>query len=432
VLQWARRQPAPAHAPVRRRHLPPSPTRQGNALNVARTAPFKALNFFSFDMYSRLLAQHLGPDVGSLRFLAGAAAGARGGVGGGSCCGSSCAGGVGTAGRRADPSRAPPPSLPASPRPGITATLVCFPLDTLRTRMMAPGAHHRYGGPLATLRGIARHEGPGALYAGCVPAVIGMAPAGAVFYGVYDILKSRHLRGMAEAEGAAWAAASAAAAPEAGAGKRRRGEAERDAAAAAAEQQRRGQAGAGAKPGLELPAPYMLLYGAIAGVASEVCVYPLEVLRRRMQLQCAPGAAAAAGGPGAAGAAAAAMLRGAPGGAAGAAGMSASVAAWHAHSSAAWGRIALAAASIWREGGAAGFYAGLRPSLLQVLPSAALSYWVSPARRARCWAAAGSGRRWARAPWVGCAPALSSLSTPARSPNRLPVPFSPLRRSMSQ
>jgi hypothetical protein len=48
---------------------------QGNALNVARTAPFKALNFFSFDMYSRALAQHLGHDVGSLRFLAGAAAG---------------------------------------------------------------------------------------------------------------------------------------------------------------------------------------------------------------------------------------------------------------------------------------------------------------------------------------------------------------------
>lgn len=48
---------------------------QGNALNVARTAPFKALNFFSFDMYSRLLLAQLGSDVGSLRFLAGAAAG---------------------------------------------------------------------------------------------------------------------------------------------------------------------------------------------------------------------------------------------------------------------------------------------------------------------------------------------------------------------
>jgi hypothetical protein len=59
---------------------PPPPKKQthpqGNALNVVRTAPFKALNFFSFDMYSRALARHMGPDVGSLRFLAGAAAGA--------------------------------------------------------------------------------------------------------------------------------------------------------------------------------------------------------------------------------------------------------------------------------------------------------------------------------------------------------------------
>jgi hypothetical protein len=237
---------------------------------------------------------------------------------------------------------------------------VCFPLDTLRTRMMAPGAHHRYGGPVATFRGIARYEGLGALYAGCVPAVVGMAPAGAVFYGVYDVLKSRHLRGMA-AEG-----------------ERRSGQ---QAAAAA-----KGAGGLqGGRPALELPAGYMLLYGAIAGVASEVCVYPLEVLRRRMQLQSAPGA-----GGGAAGAAAAAMLRGSAAG-----GHAASVSAWRAHSSAAWGRIAMAAASIWREGGAAGFYTGLRPSLLQVLPSAALSYWVSAPAPA---GAGGGGEVQARQP----------------------------------
>lgn len=104
--------------------------------------------------------------------------------------------------------------------------------------MMAPGGHHRYGGPVATLRGIARHEGLGALYAGCLPAVVGMAPAGAVFYGVYDTLKSRHLR---------------AAAAESGAGGG-------------------GGGVAGGKPAPELPAAYTLLYGALAGVASEICI----------------------------------------------------------------------------------------------------------------------------------------------------------------
>ena len=49
--------------------------------------------------------------------------------------------------------------------PGITATMVCFPLDVLRTRLMAPSGH-KYGGPWATLRGIFRHEGVRALYAG--------------------------------------------------------------------------------------------------------------------------------------------------------------------------------------------------------------------------------------------------------------------------
>jgi hypothetical protein len=48
---------------------------------------------------------------------------------------------------------------------GITATLVCFPLDVLRTRLMAPWGH-KYGGPLRTLQGMAKCEGLGALYAG--------------------------------------------------------------------------------------------------------------------------------------------------------------------------------------------------------------------------------------------------------------------------
>lgn len=45
---------------------------------MARTAPFKALNFFSFDVYSKLLSERLGSDTGHLRFLAGAGAGAFG------------------------------------------------------------------------------------------------------------------------------------------------------------------------------------------------------------------------------------------------------------------------------------------------------------------------------------------------------------------
>lgn len=53
------------------------------------------------------------------------------------------------------------PCLPS----GITATLICFPLDVLRTRLMAPWGH-KYGGPLTTLKCMVKYEGPGALYAG--------------------------------------------------------------------------------------------------------------------------------------------------------------------------------------------------------------------------------------------------------------------------
>jgi hypothetical protein len=41
---------------------------------------------------------------------------------------------------------------------------------------------------------------------------------------------------------------------------------------------------------------------------------------------------------------------------------------------AAFGRLAAACAAIVRADGVAGFYAGLLPNMLQVLPSAALSY----------------------------------------------------------
>lgn len=167
--------------------------------------------------------------------------------------------------------------------------------------------------------------------AGCIPAVIGMAPAGAVFYGVYDILKSQHLKRMA------------------------------------AEQQLQQEAdGSGVAVALaapELPATYTLLYGAMAGACAELIVYPLEVVRRKMQLQSMAAAAAAA--QAAAASAAAPCAAAAAGGGPAAAG-----------SPAAMGRIMAACAAIVKEQGAKGFYSGLAPNMLQVLPSAALSYYT--------------------------------------------------------
>ena len=53
---------------------------------------------------------------------------------------------------------------------------------------MGPGGHV-YGGVISTFSNLLHKEGISSMYVGLLPAVISMAPAGAVFYGVYDLLK---------------------------------------------------------------------------------------------------------------------------------------------------------------------------------------------------------------------------------------------------
>jgi Mitochondrial carrier protein len=113
-----------------------------------RTAPFKAVNYFTFDTILRALVRMSDGSIrGYERFLAGAGA-------------------------------------------GVTATLTCFPLDVLRTRMMSP-AHDR--NVSQTVWGMLMVEGLGSFYTGCLPAIVSMAIGGAVFYGTYDWLKSMYL-----------------------------------------------------------------------------------------------------------------------------------------------------------------------------------------------------------------------------------------------
>jgi hypothetical protein len=233
--------------------------------------------------------------------------------------------------------------------------MACFPLDVVRMRLMAPGGH-KYGGMIATLRGITRCEGWHALYAGCLPAVIGMAPAGAVYYGVYDNLKTSHLKRLQEEQQCKQQAQEQqeqqAQQQQAGRRGRKPQQQEQQAAAAAS-------SAAAAAP-LELPALYTLLYGAVAGAASEAIVYPLEVLRRQMQLQGMAGAAVAASKAVHHHARTATLSHG--------------PASLKPH--AALGRVAAAFWAIWGTEGIKGFYSGIVPNMLQVLPSAALSYYT--------------------------------------------------------
>ncbi|WCJ31885.1 Mitochondrial substrate carrier family protein [Euphorbia peplus] len=229
---------------------------KGNFVNILRTAPFKSINFYAYDTYRNQLLKLSGNEEATNfeRFVAGAAA-------------------------------------------GVTATLLCLPMDTIRTKMVAPGGE-ALGGIIGTFHHMVQTEGFFSLYKGLLPSVVSMAPSGAVFYGVYDILKSAYLHS-----------------PE---GRKR------------IQNMKEGGQELNALEQLELGTVRTLLYGAIAGCCSEAATYPFEVVRRHLQMQ---------------------------------------VRATKLNSLA-------TCAKIVEQGGVPALYAGLVPSLLQVLPSAAISYFV--------------------------------------------------------
>ncbi|XP_074263020.1 putative mitochondrial adenine nucleotide transporter BTL2 isoform X1 [Silene latifolia] len=229
---------------------------KGNFLNILRTAPFKAINFCAYDTYRKqLLKLHFMEGTSNAeRFIAGAAA-------------------------------------------GITATVICLPLDTIRTRIVARGGE-QLGGVIGAFHYMIKTEGIFSLYRGLLPSIMSIAPSSAVFYGVYDILKTAYLRS-----------------PE---GKKR-----------ALNLKQQGQE-LTALGQLELGPLRTLLHGAISGACAEVATYPFEVVRRQMQMQVQSTKLSTFG----------------------------------------------TFVKIVEQGGIPALYAGLLPSLLQVLPSAAISYFV--------------------------------------------------------
>ncbi|KAL4557601.1 hypothetical protein LXL04_035785 [Taraxacum kok-saghyz] len=229
---------------------------KGNFVNILRTAPFKALNFCAYDSYRKQLLRLTGNEetTNFERLFAGAGA-------------------------------------------GMTASILCLPLDTIRTKLVAPGGES-LGGVIGAFRHIIHTEGFFSLYKGLVPSILSMAPSSAVFYGVYDILKSAYLNS-----------------PE---GKRRIKYMKQQGNELNILEQ------------LELGPMRTLLHGAVAGACAEVATYPFEVVRRQLQLQVRANKLSALA----------------------------------------------TCAKIVENGGVSALYAGLIPSLLQVLPSAAISYFV--------------------------------------------------------
>jgi solute carrier family 25 phosphate transporter 23/24/25/41 len=126
---------------------------KGNGTNVARIAPFSAIQFFSFDVYKKLLL----PDDGSTEpsFLRTFSAGAL---------------------------------------TGITASTICYPLDLVRSVLsVQTSATSEYNGILDTLKKIARKDGFIGLYRGLTPTLMGIAPYVAINMTTFDLLRRKYL-----------------------------------------------------------------------------------------------------------------------------------------------------------------------------------------------------------------------------------------------
>ncbi|KAI6809124.1 hypothetical protein KC340_g18239 [Hortaea werneckii] len=72
---------------------------------------------------------------------------------------------------------------------GTAATTVTYPLDLLRTRFAAQGTEKVYAGLLASLRDITRHEGPAGFFRGLSAGVGQIVPYMGLFFACYEALK---------------------------------------------------------------------------------------------------------------------------------------------------------------------------------------------------------------------------------------------------
>eukprot|EP01117_Protostelium_nocturnum_P014404 TRINITY_DN5481_c0_g1_i1.p1 TRINITY_DN5481_c0_g1~~TRINITY_DN5481_c0_g1_i1.p1 ORF type:complete len:313 (-),score=91.88 TRINITY_DN5481_c0_g1_i1:49-987(-) len=116
---------------------------------------------------------------------------------------------------------------------GIVSVVVTYPLDLIRTRLSVQSSEAKYTGILNAWRTIVKEEGYGALFKGLSPTVMGVAPYVGLNFMTYETLKAfvkQHIQ------------------PE--------------------------------------PTTYQLLTcGGTAGAIAQTITYPLDVLRRRMQMQ---------------------------------------------------------------------------------------------------------------------------------------------------
>ncbi|KAL6534073.1 Adenine nucleotide transporter bt1, chloroplastic/mitochondrial [Orobanche hederae] len=169
---------------------------RGNFVNVIRVAPSKAIELFIYDTVNKNLSSKAG-----------------------------------------EPPKLPvPPSLIAGACAGVSSTLLTYPLELVKTRLTIQ--RDVYNGLFDTFVKILQEGGPGELYRGLGPSLIGVMPYAATNYCAYDTLRKLY-RKISKQE--------------------------------------------------KIGNMETLLIGSVAGAISSTATFPLEVARKRMQVGAVSG-----------------------------------------------------------------------------------------------------------------------------------------------
>lgn len=164
---------------------------RGHSATLLRIAPYAAISYSSFDFYKEQIK--LQTDIGpvGMRLLAGSMA-------------------------------------------GFTASSCTYPLDLMRARMaVSLGSQAPWSSYGELFREILMKEGPGALFRGLTPTLLGIMPYAGLSFGVFETLKAHYTGGV---------------------------------------------------EGGDLPVFARLSMGAFAGLVAQTTTYPLDVVRRRFQV----------------------------------------------------------------------------------------------------------------------------------------------------
>lgn len=173
---------------------------------------------------------------------------------------------------------------------GVTSQIAIYPMEVIRTRLAvaSPGT---YRGMFDAFTSTFREGGVRSLYRGLTPSVAGIFPFAAIDMATFDVLKTAYRR----------------------------------------------------QQGHDAPTPVLLACGAISGSCGQAVSYPLDLVRRRLQMQGMPASSTVVGSVGPAGAmpGPTEILR-----------------------------------TLYLEGGVRAWYRGMGANLLKVVPAVSCSYAI--------------------------------------------------------